>query len=151
MAERDIVIEIKAEPRWLRAVRGLVRGYLEAQGVGLERIPELVLAVDEACTNSMRHSYLNDCTQTVTLECSSDASAITVTLRDNGVAASAERIRRYSAGLEQQPLKPGGRGVQILYQVFDEVRYEPGADGRGNVVTMRLRMGAQERAYGIAD
>lgn len=151
MADPDVVIEIKANPRWLRALRGLTRGYLEARGVGQDKLAELVLAVDEACTNSMRHSYLGDCSKTVVLRFMTDGDGIVIVLRDDGVTACADRIQRFSEGREQQPLKPGGRGVQILYQVFDEVRYEPGEGGRGNVITMRLRTGVQERSYGIAD
>ncbi len=53
----DFEIQVRTEPRLLHSIRGLVWRYVRAAGFEEDRADEVVLAVDEACTNSMRHSY----------------------------------------------------------------------------------------------
>ena len=53
----DMKVELRSAPMLLRGIRGLVRCYVADQGFGEDRCDEIVLAVDEACTNSMRHAY----------------------------------------------------------------------------------------------
>ncbi|NIP90019.1 MAG: ATP-binding protein, partial [Gammaproteobacteria bacterium] len=50
------MLEIAAHPRLLSTVRGMVRSYLAEAGFARERTDEVVLGVDEACTNAIRHA-----------------------------------------------------------------------------------------------
>ena len=59
-ATRDIAIEVRSEPQLLHSIRNLIRGYVVSFGVAKDRVDEIVLAVDEACCNSIRHSYRGD-------------------------------------------------------------------------------------------
>jgi hypothetical protein len=43
---------------------------------------------------------------------------------------------------EIDDLQPGGLGVRLIHEVFDEVHFCPG-ESRGNCVTMRLRRGSK--------
>jgi len=116
-----------------------VRTYFRDTGIDAERIVELVLAVDEACSNAMRHAYDGRTDGRIVIELSSDEGTINVMLHDDGIPASPERIARRP--LEQpkslDDLTVGGLGVQLIYEVFDEVEYRQGKD-RGNTVLMRL-------------
>ena len=57
MKEPGITMEVSADPALLGAVRGAVSCYLDANGFSQERTSEVVLAVDEACANAIRHAY----------------------------------------------------------------------------------------------
>ena len=48
---RDVVVEVRSQPRLLQSIRGLVRGYVRAYGLPTEKVDDVVLAVDEACCN----------------------------------------------------------------------------------------------------
>ncbi|MCX5757731.1 MAG: ATP-binding protein [Candidatus Hydrogenedentes bacterium] len=69
----DIRIELSSEPRLLCSVRGLIAGYLNTHGFSEDRIREVVLAVDEACANSIRHSYGGEKDQRLTLSLCSNS------------------------------------------------------------------------------
>ena len=140
--KQDIYIEIASDPKLLKSIRGLVGGYLENQGVSPDRADDVVLAVDEACANAIRHSYGNRIDGKLTLSFHANDRELEIVLNDEGIPAPANRVRRKEAVLpDKEHLTPGGLGVQLMYQVFDEVVFSPGAV-RGNRVTMRLKRAA---------
>lgn len=135
----DLRLEIRSDPRLLEAVRALVRAYLAGFGYSRGRCDEIVLAVDEACTNAIRHAYSGHSDQTLELAIQSDDDWITLELRDSGCPAPAARVRRRDTPPpDAKHLKPGGLGVQLIYRVFDEATFSPG-QREGNCVRMRLK------------
>ena len=137
--DKNLRIEIQSDPRMLRAIRGLVRGYLESLEYSESCVSSIVLAVDEACANAMRHSYQGDLTQRLTLRLSSDANGVEIMLRDQGSPAEVETMMKNVNPNTScvRKLKPGGLGVRIMCEAFDEIIFRPGKK-RGNCVTMRL-------------
>lgn len=141
MMPQDIGLKISADPDLLCAVRGTVRGYVERFGFSKERVDEVVLAIDEACANSIRHAYGGTSDRSYQLSMSSSNGWIVFEVRDEGKPAPKEKIQRKS-GDDGAPdlanIVPGGLGVQFIYGVFDSVEFNPG-DREGNLVTMKLK------------
>lgn len=136
----DLQIELRSEPRLLRAVRGMVRAYIASYGFDADRQDEVVLAVDEACANALRHSYQGDPSGIVRLRFDAEADWVQIELSDDGVPCPQEKTRPrvQDTAPNIEDLVPGGLGIGLIHEVFDEVAFAPGAD-RGNRVTMRLR------------
>lgn len=125
-------------------IRGLVRAYAAGLGFLEDRVREIVLAVDEACANAIRHSYAGRNDGTVALTLKSSAEWVELELIDAGAPAPAEKVaRRELERPSTETARPGGLGVQLMYRVFDEVVFTPGAT-RGNHVMMRLRRPERE-------
>lgn len=138
MKQIDLRLDIRSDPKLLTAVRGLIRAYLSSAGFPAERADEIVLAVDEACANAMRHSYAGRPDGRVSLTASSGDGWIEFILADQGAPADSARcVKREWTAPDAARLTPGGLGVQLIYEVFDDVHYEPGPE-RGNRVVMRL-------------
>lgn len=117
----------------------MVRSYLHNHGVADERVQELVLAVDEACTNSIRHAYQQADDKELELSLDSRDGWIELVLRDTGIPAPYNRVRRKSEDdILAEVLTPGGLGMHLIYNVFDDVEFTPG-ETEGNTVVMRLR------------
>ncbi len=135
----DVRVVIRSDPRLLASIRSLVGEWLSVFGVPVERRDELVLAVDEACSNAIRHAYGGCSSEQVELGLRGDPDWIEVEVCDLGATAERDRIE---AGLEggggPGHLELGGRGVHLIRSAFDEVRFEPGSPC-GNRVVMRLR------------
>ncbi len=135
----DIRLEIRSDARLLGAIRSLVRCYVGSCGFREERVDEVVLAVDEACANAIRHAYGGRKDRKLELTLRDEEDWLTIAVRDSGRPAPAERVQRKRLGARKaETLSPGGLGVQFMYRVFDEVAFEPGVR-RGNRVTMRLK------------
>ncbi len=104
----------------LAEVRQTVRNFLSACGFEECEAELLVLALDEACTNVIRHAYGNAC-KPVRLEMERRRDRIRFTLRDYGRSCDPDRIRSRNLA----DVRPGGVGVHIIKQAFDSVIYEP--------------------------
>jgi anti-sigma regulatory factor (Ser/Thr protein kinase) len=122
----------------LAEMRGAVREFLS--GCGFEECAAelLILALDEACTNIIRYAYDHACRPVrLRMECLHDR--VRFTLRDYGKSCDPEKIR--SRALED--IRPGGVGVHIIKQAFDEVRYEPRARGTRLILEKFFDPGAE--------
>jgi len=104
----------------LASVRQTTRKFLTTCGYDECGAELLVLAVDEACTNIIRHAYDEEC-KPIRLEFERLRHRIRITLRDYGKSSDPKNIR--SRNLEA--IRPGGVGVHIIRQAFDSVTYEP--------------------------
>ncbi|MDQ1256450.1 MAG: serine/threonine-protein kinase RsbW [Candidatus Hydrogenedentes bacterium] len=141
MKKRDeIRIEVQSDPRLLRAVRALAGGYLGSLDMDAERVNEIVLAVDEACTNAIRHSYGGRKDGLLTLTFRHADDTVEIELCDEGKPVPAECLTpRELQVTDLSALKPGGLGLSLMRQAFDEVEFCPGEE-KGNRVTMRLKL-----------
>lgn len=134
----DLRLDLASQARLLAPVRGLVRTYLLSEGFSSDKAEEVVLAVDEACTNAIRHSYDGDPGQRLILSVRKRDGAVEFELSDEGKPIEPDRCRRRDLDRpDPATLAPGGLGVQFMYRVFDEVTFRPGRE-RGNRVIMRL-------------
>lgn len=139
MKQDDIHIDLASDPRLLTSVRGLVRQYLLNEGFSNDRAGEIVLAVDEACTNVIRHAYGGKAEGRLQLTVRLHDGAIEFILRDQGVPVSLEKCeRKDDTTIVAEAMTPGGLGVQFMYSVFDDVKFYPGKKS-GNRVVMRLK------------
>jgi serine/threonine-protein kinase RsbW len=137
--ETDIKLELRSHPRLLCSVRKLVREYLKDCGFDDDQCGDVVLAVDEACTNAMRHSYEGREDERLYLTIHTSPEWVEFELRDEGHPAPEDRVQpKDDDELDAESLDPGGLGVQLMYKVFDEVSFLPG-EKRGNRVLMRLK------------
>lgn len=117
----------------LAEVRKAVREFLAQAGFDECKTELLVLALDEACTNIIRHAYSGE-VKPVRLEMSQLTDKVRFTLRDYGSSCDPKRIK--SRALED--IRPGGVGVHIIQQAFDKVSYEPQAKGTKLVLEKSL-------------
>lgn len=124
-------VELKmcARPGYLPLVRGLVRGM--AQLVGLENKDDSVtLAVEEALTNVIRHSYGGPCEKPIILKLRTitfgdeNRPALEIVIRDFGTQVDPQIIR----GRSLDEVRPGGLGMHIIRSVMDVVEFSPADD-----------------------
>lgn len=116
----------------LAEVRRTARGFLAKNGFDECATELMVLALDEACTNVIRHAYSHEC-RPVRLEMTGLRRLVRFVLRDYGRSCDPKKIR--SRSLED--IRPGGLGVHIIKQAFDHVAYLPQAKGTRLVLEKR--------------
>lgn len=117
----------------LADVRAQVRTFLSENGFDDCASELMVLALDEACTNVIRHAYGHQC-KPVRLEMISLSGKVRFVLRDYGKKCDPAKIK--SRALED--IRPGGLGVHIIRQAFDRVTYLPQARGTRLVLEKSL-------------
>jgi len=152
MNPREILIEVAADPKLLGTIRGMVRSYLAEAGFDRDRRDEGVLGVDEACTNAIRHGCRGCEDMTFRIALRTNEDWLEIELADSGDPAPPEAFERRpdNGPPNLDDLRPGGLGVQLIYQVFDDVTFCSGPDV-GNCVTMRLRRPRHTPRIGLID
>lgn len=129
-------IRIPAKSSQLQRMRDTVRGILEQQRCFTSQTVHcVVLAVDEACSNIIRHAYGRECDNEIVLEIFSDRDDIVFRLTDfaNPVDIRAVTPRQCDH------LAPGGLGMHIIHQVMDKTEFVECPECTGNVLVMRKR------------
>jgi anti-sigma regulatory factor (Ser/Thr protein kinase) len=131
------VMRLLSEPRYLCAVRATVETLARQLGLGDEQAGRVVMAVDEAITNVIRHGYRGEPGRPIWLRVKP--------LNDDGrrglqivIEDDCEQVD--PSGIQGRPLdevRPGGLGVHIIREAMDEVRFDRRPGGRGMRVTMR--------------
>ncbi len=117
---------------------GVVRSAVErfvadAAGFGADETRSIVLAVDEALTNIIRHAYDNRTDQPIAVTLrrldstasSNGSGGVELIIEDHGMPVPPEQLR----GRPLEEVRPGGLGVHLISQAMDSVRYEPSAAG----------------------
>jgi len=129
----------------LPVVRAAVQKTCELAGLGAEAAGGVVLGVDEALTNIIRHAYKCAEDRPIEIELAvlddPGARALRIRLRDYGCPVDPAEIRSRDLG----DVRPGGLGVHIMKKCMDSVEYRQ-AEGGGTVLTMIKNLpGADER------
>jgi sigma-B regulation protein RsbU (phosphoserine phosphatase) len=143
-AQTLLDLQFPAQAAQMRSVRARLRETLDEQAVGPEMRDRLVLAVDEACTNIIRHAYCecgND--DTISLLLKRERDMLVFELRDDAPTVDPGKIDARDLG----DCRPGGLGVPFIRALMDDWRLQPGPGGCGNVLRMRKRL----RADGMGD
>ncbi len=136
---RDLHLTVRSDPKLLGSIRSLVRSWVDSWDVDVKTADEVVLAIDEACTNAIRHAYEGRCDGSLELTLHAAEEHLEFQVSDTGVSCPAESTeRRPLQPPDVDDLEPGGLGIQLIHKVFDEVDFCPGESG-GNCVTMKLK------------
>jgi len=131
----EVTITIFSVPAHLPIVRAAVEKCCELAGFGNEAAGEVVLSVDEALTNIIKHAYDGAHDKKIEIELDilgrEVPAGLEVRIRDYGRHASPEEIK--SRDLDE--IRPGGLGVHIMNKCMDRVVFEP-VEGGGTLLTM---------------
>ncbi len=130
----DLVFPARAEQ--MRTVRAALRAALDAEEVAPELRDRLVLAVDEACTNIIRHAYCGGEGETIALHLAREQDMLVFELRDSAPPVDPGKLKPRDLA----ECRPGGLGLPFIDALMDEWQVSPAADGKGNVLCMRKRL-----------
>jgi len=134
-----LALRFPADPREMRRVRAELRTALDAEDVAPELRDRLVLVVDEACTNVMRHAYCGGETGTIALRVTRERDMLGFELRDEAPCVDPARIKPR----DLSECRAGGLGVAFIDATMDFWHIEGLPGGRGNRLVMRKRIAAQ--------
>ena len=125
-------MRIASRPDCLRLVRTMVREAGDANGCGDDCISQMVMAVDEACQNIIRHAYLGDPDGEIVVDIRRQGETIEIHLLDFAapVDVSSSKPRRLDE------VKPGGLGTHFIQECVDECGFLTPPDGTGNCLRL---------------
>jgi sigma-B regulation protein RsbU (phosphoserine phosphatase) len=126
-----------ARPESLSAIRAAVAKVACELGCSAGLAQDVVLAVDEACQNVIRHAYRGGDGDMV-IHVGREDDLLVIRLMDFAPPVEVAKIR--SRSLDE--VRPGGLGVHLMRSVMDHVEFLPPPAGIGNLLQMVKRIDA---------
>jgi anti-sigma regulatory factor (Ser/Thr protein kinase) len=133
-------IEFSSHTGNLALMRNYVRKFLETFPFSETQRTLMVLGVDEACTNIIRYAYHLRDDQLISLSLEGRNDCVCMRLRDYGKKVPATAMKSRPADL----IKPGGLGLHLIRNAFDEVDYVLRSRGTELVLTKNLEKSGQD-------
>jgi len=125
-----------AHARELGHTRALIRTFLNNHGWPSDRVEDIVLAIDEACQNIIRHAYHGECDAPITLQIELHGNKLVIVLEDSAPSVRPDCMtpRAFDG------IRPGGLGCHFIQQVMNTVAMTPSPTGKGNLLRMIAHM-----------
>jgi anti-sigma regulatory factor (Ser/Thr protein kinase) len=120
-------MELRSNPETLCAVRGAVAQLTERLGFSETECRAVVLGVDEALTNIIRHAYAGHPDRPIEVlfrrilasSCGKSGEALEIVLVDSG--KNVDRAKLCGRALED--VKPGGLGLHFIRESMDALEF----------------------------
>ncbi len=135
MSSTEVLLKRRfpARPEQMREIRSLLRTALDDAGVETAIRDKLVLAVDEACCNVIRHAYGPQCSGDIDLRVTREGDKLEFRLLDSAPVVDPQRVRAKPLG----ECRSGGLGVALIDTVMDNWTLQGRPDGLGNRLIMQ--------------
>ena len=144
-ADTDLVLELPSDVQAIeRAVDFVMRRCVGCVGDDRRLRLHFRVGLTEALSNAMLYGNAEDPEKRVRVEVCVGEADIRVRIRDEGNGFDPQGVPDPTAPPNLE--KPGGRGIFLMRQLLDEVRF----NDEGNCVTLVLRKGRQPELGGGA-
>lgn len=131
MERRTLHIESRTER--LIAVREFVSAAARECGFPDDEVSKIALAVDEACTNVIKHAYRNDPTKKITVTVKSRAGGLEIAIADTGATFDPARVQTPDMKEYLSHYRHGGLGMYLMKSLMDKVEYKIDTGRRNEV------------------
>lgn len=132
-----VQMRVVSQPQYLCVIRSVINVIGGKCGLSSTETDHVVLAVDEAVTNIIRHGYKDAADEFVDIGIrplnEKAGQGIEIVLDDQCKNVKLDQIQKR----DLSELKPGGLGIHILYRIMDEVHYDQRPDSPGIRLTLR--------------
>jgi len=125
MKFEPIKLSMTSHPENLKRIRLVMRDIMVKTGLSKKESGFIVLAIDEACSNIIRHGYKNDFHRKIDLTVRLEKNLLNISIIDNGIRFDETLIETRDI----HEIKPGGLGIYIIRQVMDSVEYSRTQEG----------------------
>lgn len=121
--KKEMKIRLPARLENLEELINFTLHFLSSCGVDKETASEIHLAVDEACTNSIKYAYPPGREGELELSCALTGDSVIVTIRDWGKAFNPLESPPpdLDLGIEERPI--GGLGIFLMKKFSDRLEY----------------------------
>jgi phosphoserine phosphatase RsbU/P len=114
-----IKLSVPSDPKYLGLIRKVLQELLDKHRVPDDTARRLILCVDEACANIIKHSYEGPCDEPIEATFTIEGDDFKVQIRDYGKQCDTSKIKPR----QLDRIRPGGLGTHFMNEIMDEVSY----------------------------
>ncbi len=130
---------VKSTTDNLSSIRNFVKDATSLAGFSADMSNKVVLAVDEACTNIIKHAYQHSPDGNITIQLNSDVKKVSIKIIDDGGHFNPDKVPDPDLPKLQKEKKAGGLGMFLMKKLMDEVKYKNLSDNRNQVLLVKYR------------
>lgn len=121
---RSMTKRIPSKTAKLLEIREFVSAEARSFGFPDEEISNIALAVDEACTNIIRHAYQNDPNHEIAVTVETAKDRFEVSIVDDGRKFDPAVLKPLDLKSHLTHYRRGGLGVYLMRTLMDKVEYK---------------------------
>ncbi|MGD8780774.1 MAG: ATP-binding protein [Ignavibacteria bacterium] len=130
-------IVVKSSTDNLSRVRDFTKSAAENIGFSQDAIGKIILAVDEACTNVIKHAYKYSAEGVISVSVNFKKPKFVISITDEGTHFDPELIPEPDIKEYHKQKKVGGLGMFLMKKLMDEVKYKNLSDNRNQVILVK--------------
>lgn len=114
---------VKSRTDNLSAIRDFIASSARAVGIEEDTVENIMLAVDEACTNIIKHAYKYNPDGEIKISFDFSKDKFTVIIQDKGATFEPDLIPEPDLQKYYRQRRVGGLGMYLMKSLMDEVKY----------------------------
>jgi serine/threonine-protein kinase RsbW len=116
-------LRVKSKTENLSVIRDFVSEKALDAGLPMATVENIMLAVDEACTNIIKHAYKSSPEGKIILNIDYDEKKFTITIIDYGKSFEPNSVPLPNLQKYYREHKVGGLGIYLMKSLMDDVKY----------------------------
>lgn len=117
-------LKIPSITKNLQMVREFVLKIAAQTGFNEETQEQIALAVDEACTNVIKHAHHHDARKLMDIQIRTDANKMKIIITDRGRGFDITKLKDPDVEQFIKESRHSGLGIYLIKTLMDEVEYE---------------------------
>jgi serine/threonine-protein kinase RsbW len=130
-------LKVKSATENLGQIREFTRSVAAQSGFSDESVDKIALAVDEACTNIIKHAYKYSPEGDIVINIKVADNKLTVSITDFGLDFDPSLVPVPDIKKYYRQHKVGGLGIYLIKKLMDEVKYNPAVGNKNQVVLIK--------------
>ncbi len=126
-----------SESQNLELVRDFVGKLAQRAGFNDDHVNKIQVAVDEACTNVVRHAYPNQPPGPMDVEVTCNSEKFQIVISDKGKGFEPEAIQKPDMARYLNQFKRGGLGIHLIQTLMDKVTFRIRPYKKNSVVMVK--------------
>ncbi|MFC1554370.1 ATP-binding protein [candidate division KSB1 bacterium] len=137
--KKKFFLRLDSKSSNLKLIRGFISQVADEAGFDEEDINKIELAVDEACSNVVKHAYPVDRSRTIGVEAVYDEKIFKVIVFDHGKGFDPGKFPQTDMKTYLQKYEVGGLGIHLMKSLMDEVEYNINPGKTNKVILKKFR------------
>ncbi len=134
--QKKYQLKIPSQSDNLAIIRDVVAKVARRIGFDTDEASKIELAVDEACTNVIKHAYANNSNQMIEVSIKVDQKKLIIIVADKGKGFNPDKIKLPDLNKSIKEGRKGGLGLCLIKTLMDKVEFEikPGSKNQVKMI-----------------
>jgi len=116
-------LKVSSSSENLETIREFINDIARHAGFDSDSASQIELAVDEACTNVIKHAHKFNQDKSLELSVQLDSDKMEIIISDNGTGFDITRVSKPDLEKYIHEAKKGGLGIHLMRSLMDEVQF----------------------------